>query len=307
MNNTDLKFFDAHQDIMDALPGRNGKSQTSFNDLPKSCRFVTASIFVAPKTHNDNNDYRAEITKQLNACLAAIAANPLLFLVGTKKDLSASRQKTGVIIHLEGLTKLSRKDMPFIHNLADKGVRSFGLTWNFDNDFAASCAGVSSGGLTKLGRDFVRFCHSNNLVVDIAHASKQTIDDCLSFGKPIIYSHGGCDSVLKHVRNISDGHIKAISQAGGGVGIFAVGKFLANKSGGRLADFFKHIKHALAVAGPNAVGLGTDLGGMFDYNLMAGAENMPDIQTALSAWKMPAIIKKKIAYSNWLTIYRRIL
>ncbi|MBI4120319.1 MAG: membrane dipeptidase [Parcubacteria group bacterium] len=301
------RFFDAHQDIMDALPGRNGKSQTSFNDLPKSCCFVVASIFVAPETHNDNNDYRAEITKQLNTCLAAIETNRLLFLVRTKKDLSAGRQKTGVIIHLEGLTTLSRKDIPFIYKLADKGVRSFGLTWNQDNDFAGSCVGAPSRGLTKLGKDFVRFCLGNNLVVDIAHASKQTIDDCLSFGKPIVYSHGGCDSILKHVRNIGDGHIKAISQAGGGVGIFAVGKFLTNKPSGRLTDFFKHIKHALAVAGPNAIGLGTDLGGMFDYDLMTGAENMPDIQTALVAWKMSAIIKNKIAYSNWLAVYRRIL
>src|SRR3989338_2517144 len=237
MNNTDLKLFDAHQDILEALPDSNNRPKTSFDDLTQNCRFVVASIFVNPDTKQQ--DYRQEITRQLNTYLNAIEKTPTLFLVTSKDDLSIRPDQTGIVLHLEGLTNLGKKDLKFISELVEKGVRSFGLTWNFDNDFAGSCAGTQSLGLTRLGRDFVRFCHNNHLAVDAAHASKQTTDDCLLFEKPIVYSHGACAAVLPNPRNIDDAHIKAIGQIGGGVGIFIARRFLTNHPQGQAADFLK--------------------------------------------------------------------
>lgn len=74
-------------------------------------------------------------------------------------------------------------------------------------------------GLTGSGEELIEICNEIGLIVDVAHSSKNTIiETCKISGKPVICSHGNSKNVMKHVRNLDDISIEAISGTGGIIG-----------------------------------------------------------------------------------------
>lgn len=162
------------------------------------------------------------------------------------------------MLAIEGLHaldgSLSSVDTLFAH-----GFRMMGLTHFFDNEVAASAHGVSHGGLTPLGRQVIARMETLGILVDLAHASPQTVSEALAIAKrPVVVSHTGVAATCPGPRNLTDDQLRAIAANGGVVGI---GYWDAAVCTLGAASIAKAIRHAVNVAGIEHVGLGSDFDG----------------------------------------------
>ena len=65
-------------------------------------------------------------------------------------------------------------------------------------------------------------------------------------------------SAEKMVQELRDDNLRLLAQKGGVVGICQMRPFLTTKRQGALADYFRHIDHAVKVAGADHVAIGSD-------------------------------------------------
>src|SRR5439155_6407805 len=102
----------------------------------------------------------------------------------------------------------------------DAGFRMMSPAHFFDNEFGGSAHGVSKGGLTGRGREMIARMEARSMLVDVSHASIETIDDVLSLAsRPVVASHTGVSGTCDSVRNLSDDHLRGIAATGGVIGI----------------------------------------------------------------------------------------
>ena len=89
-----------------------------------------------------------------------------------------------------------------------------------DTAIGGSAAGVSQGGLTPLGREWVKPMEAKGMLIDVAHASHATLRDVTSLAsKPLVVSHTGVKGTCDNNRNLSDEELRAVAATGGVIGI----------------------------------------------------------------------------------------
>ena len=146
-----------------------------------------------------------------------------------------------------------------VETLFRAGYRMVGLAHFFDNEMAGSAHGVAKGGLTERGRETVRRLEARGMLVDLAHASARTIEDVLALAtRPVVVSHTGVRATCDNSRNLSDDQLRRIAGTGGLVGI---GYWETAVCGPDARAIARAIAHAVAVAGADHVGLGSDFDG----------------------------------------------
>ena len=196
---------------------------------------------------------------------AAARSNGALVLVTDRASLNAfltthatAPDTHAAMLGIEGLHALDGQ-LESVDTLYAHGFRMMGLTHFFDNEVAASAHGVTHAGLTPLGRTVVQRMESLHILVDLAHASPQTVREVLAMAKrPVVVSHTGVAATCPGPRNLTDDQLKAISANGGVVGI---GYWDAAVCTLGAASIAKAIRHAVDIAGIDHVGLGSDFDG----------------------------------------------
>ena len=189
-----------------------------------------------------------------------------LIIARTKSDL---KQPEGTLIALlltEGAHPLEGK-LENIGRLYDEGYRAMGLQHFFDNELGGSMHGRSQAGLTEFGRQAVLEMERRNIMIDVAHSSRQTVRDVLAAVKaPIFISHGGTISGCPKTanRNLPDDILKEIAARGGILGIGYFGGAICDISPKGIA---KEIIHAVNLLGEEAVSLGSDYDGTVTTSL----------------------------------------
>jgi microsomal dipeptidase-like Zn-dependent dipeptidase len=196
--------------------------------------------------------------------LAAYSAGKLV-LIKTKEDLQnylARRQENSTItagfLGSEGAQVLEGK-LDNLDALFDAGFRMMAPTHFFDTEIGGSAHGLEKGGLKDLGRAWVKKMEEKKMIIDLAHASSQTIDDVLAMAtRPLVVSHTGVKGTCDNTRNLSDNHVKRIAQTGGVIGI---GFWDTAVCGTEAKAIAKAIRHTANLAGVEHVGLGSDFDG----------------------------------------------
>ncbi len=164
----------------------------------------------------------------------------------------------GGVLSIEGLHAMEGK-LENLQVLIDAGYRMLGLVHFFDNEIGGSSAGVEQGGLTDLGRQVVRIMNEESIIIDLAHASEQLIDEVLEVStKPVVVSHTGVKGVHQSPRNLSDQHIRAIANKGGMIGLGFWEEAAGSKS---VNDIARAIRYTVDLAGIDHVSLGSDFDG----------------------------------------------
>ena len=192
---------------------------------------------------------------------AHISAHPELFLKATRTaDIEQARKNGQIAIFylLQNSTHFGHdlENVDLFHKL---GVRSSQITYNDQNWAGAGCKELGTNGLTHFGRDMVAQMNKVGMLIDLSHANMQTMEDTISASaSPVIISHTACMEVHSNVRNTTDSNLRLLAQKGGVVGICQMRPFLTTKRKGALADYFRHIDHAVKVTGSDHVAIGSD-------------------------------------------------
>jgi microsomal dipeptidase-like Zn-dependent dipeptidase len=162
------------------------------------------------------------------------------------------------VLSLEGLQVLEGS-LENVDRLYALGFRMAGLTHFFDNEVGGSAHGVARGGLTPLGHRVIERMESLGMLVDVAHASPQLIDDVLARAtRPVVVSHTGVAATCPGPRNLTDDQLRRIAATGGVVGIGYWDGAVCEISPASIA---RAIVHAVNVAGADHVALGSDWDG----------------------------------------------
>jgi membrane dipeptidase len=178
-----------------------------------------------------------------------------LKIVRTVDDIESLGKRTGIILHIEGGEALGEpEDLRVFHNL---GVRSLGLTWNYDNKYAASCLSTKDYGLTGEGEALVSLANKLGVMVDLSHASPKTSSDTFEASEsPPFFSHSDVMAKENNKRNISDELIREAKRRGSIVGLTFIRSCIGSPfTPARLAE---HAMHLLKVGGATLPALGTD-------------------------------------------------
>jgi microsomal dipeptidase-like Zn-dependent dipeptidase len=130
---------------------------------------------------------------------------------------------------------------------------------HYDTEIGGSSAGMVQGGLTPLGKQWVREMESRKMIVDLAHASPAAIDDVLAMAtRPVVVSHTGVKGTCDNPRNLSDAHLRGVAKTGGLIGITFFDFATCESDAAAIA---KSIKYTAGIAGVDDVAFGSDFDG----------------------------------------------
>jgi len=186
-----------------------------------------------------------------------------LFILRSRSDLQkfvASRepQRVAALLGTEGAQPLEGK-LENLDDLYAAGFRMMSPTHFTDTDVAGSASGQQKGGLTDLGREWVRSMEAKSMLIDLAHASPVTLRDVTAIAtKPVIVSHTGVKGTCNNTRNLSDDELRAVARTGGVVGI---GYWETAVCGRDAQAIARAIQYAVKLVGVEHVALGSDFDG----------------------------------------------
>lgn len=188
-----------------------------------------------------------------------------LRLIRTRSDLegflqrrAASPQFVAGFLGIEGAHALDGK-LENLDRFYEAGFRMMSPSHFFDTEIGGSAHGAGKGGLTPLGREWVRRMEEKRMLVDLAHASAQTLDEVLQLAtRPVVVSHTGVRGTCDNQRNLGDDQLQAIAHNGGVVGI---GYWETAVCGTDAAAIARAMRHAAHIIGAEHVALGSDFDG----------------------------------------------
>jgi membrane dipeptidase len=241
-------------------------------------------------------------------------------LAASVAEIRAAKQasKLAVLMGLEGGHGIE-DSLAVLRSLYRTGVRYMTLTHVNTNHWADS-AGPMRGprpknlrvhrGLNDFGREVVKEMNRLGMIVDISHVSDETIDDVLGVTRaPVMASHSSCRALANVPRNLSDDHLKRIGASGGMVMISFGSAFLVGPKAKRAqwTKIIDHIDHAIAIAGEDAVGLGSDFDGVVDPPIgLEDVSMLPKLTEELLRRGHSEARIKKILGENFLAFFARV-
>lgn len=253
--NVSLQFFTVFTTIPRHL---NIERNNGSSDL---IRYLTVAEGWPPRTWNSPLQralYQASRLRRFES-----ESSGKLTILRTRSDLQSflnSRQsyRLATVLGAEGAEPLEG-NLEHLDALFAAGYRMMSPTHFTDTEIGGSSSGEHKGGLTQLGREWVRAMEAKGMLIDLAHASPATVRDVTSMAtKPLIVSHTGVRGTCDNNRNLSDDELRAIARTGGVVGI----GYWETATCGRAADAVaRAILYTAGKIGFEHVALGSDFDG----------------------------------------------
>lgn len=253
-----VRIADAHSDLLQELVFAEEHGE----DNPFRARWLeqlvdggvvlqVCAVYEAPNA--DTEAAFRNVLRQVASFHAAVDANAEVSAVYGRRDLGDG---LGLLLGIEGVSSFGEEIWP-VGLLARLGVRVLAPTWNEQNAFAHGCD--HEGGLTELGRRLIDRVPTLGLVIDLAHASPQTMTDVLERAPEgaVFVSHASCRAVHDHRRNLDDAQLAAIAEHGGVVCLMPH-PLVVDPARPTMERFIDHVDHAVSVVGADRVGLGGD-------------------------------------------------
>ncbi|MCL5744971.1 MAG: dipeptidase [Acidobacteria bacterium] len=138
--------------------------------------------------------------------------------------------KIAAVLDLEGSSDLDG-DLGILRDLYRLGLRSAQLSaHNWANNFADSCCSPPKyHGLNGRGRAVVREMNRLGMVINVSHASDETIDQVLDIStQPIVATHHGLREFNNIPRNMPENLLRKLAAKGGVIG-FQIGNEFHNR------------------------------------------------------------------------------
>ena len=163
-----------------------------------------------------------------------------------------------------------------LEDLYHMGFRITSLGWNEKNPLAGS--NVTGGGLTDIGREYIKEAQRLGMIVDVSHISDEAFWDIMDVTQaPIVATHSNSRVICDHSRNVTDDMFLEICKTGGVVGFNQYDAFVgAEPDLDTACDHFLHFMEL----DPDAkhIALGADLDGCEALPKgFTGVESYPDL------------------------------
>jgi membrane dipeptidase len=166
--------------------------------------------------------------------------------------------RMGVLLGFQNATIVD-SSVRNLDSLYAAGARCIQLTYNSRNLLGDGCTERTNAGLSDFGVAVVERMNELGIIVDLSHCGEATSRDGISVSqRPPAFTHTMCKAIYEHVRAKSDELIRAMSDKGGMTGIVSLGYFVGPTADTTFDDYFRHIDHAVNVAGIDHVGLASD-------------------------------------------------
>ena len=312
-----IPVFDLHCDTALALLGRGVnevgslRSNTYHIDLERAKSLSGYAQCFACFTTPFMEDWYGKspvdiFEREMAVILNQIQANPdLISQAFSAKEVRQNLEK-GImsgILTIEGPAGFGF-DPALLEDLYSIGFRMTTLGWNEDNVLTGSHK--TGGGLTDLGREFVREAQRVGMMVDVSHISDRGFWDLMEITeKPIVASHSNSRGVCDNSRNLTDDMFKAICQTGGVAGFNQCAPFVGEKPD--LDTVCDHILHFLELdpAGEH-IALGGDLDGCDELPAgFDGIQSYPAMAARLLERGIDLQILNNIFWKNALGVMER--
>jgi len=332
-----MKIADLHEDIGYAAktggyhPELNKKILVNFNedikgrhgDIPKYKRanvsLIFGAIFPSFEVFSESEYSRLEnlyggwpditipvisdireILEQVSIYLALCKRYKDLFILKSSWDFEKfNENRIGILMSLEGCDALNKpEDLEILYLL---GIRSIALTWNYNNRFASSCISNKDYGLTEMGEELVKKANELGIIIDLSHASKNTLLEVAKVSKlPIILSHSNYNAIFNHKRNADDEMIETIKKKKGVIGFTFIRSTIGKKPS--LESLARHIIAVRDKYGSDILAIGTDLFGIEKTPI--GLEDISKITNLISYLKKQGFNDEEIEKICWKNIMR---
>lgn len=186
-------------------------------------------------------------------------------LVESAADITRAKETGTVGFVLAAQSPDAMEDnVGFVEVLYKMGMRIMQLAYQRRNYLAEGVGEKTNIGLSKMGRDAVKEMNRVGMLIDLAHATEQTMYDTLELSEdPVINSHSCALALCDERRNVSDELIRLQCEKGGVFCLSAYSDFLkkgGGASGTTLDDWARQMDYVLNLVGPDHVGIGFDVG-----------------------------------------------
>jgi len=193
--------------------------------------------------------------------------------VYSAKDIERNlkKGKMSAVLTIEGPAGFDF-DPELLQDLYLAGFRITTLGWNESNPLTGS--NKTGGGLTDLGREYVKEAQRLGMIIDVSHISDEGFWDIMDITQaPVIASHSNSRVIWDVSRNLTDDMFRAICQTGGVVGFNQYSSFIGQSPD--LDTVSKHFLHFMELDPQGThIALGGDLDGCSD--LPSGFEGVQD-------------------------------
>ena len=185
----------------------------------------------------------------------------LIFQGRTADDVRIAREtgRTAIFFGSQNPSCIE-DDIGLVEVMHTLGLRFMQLTYNNQSLLASGCYEDEDTGLTRMGKQVVAEMNRVGLVVDMSHSGERSTFEAIEHSsRPITISHANPASWHKALRNKSDDLLRALGASGGFLGLSAYPHHLKEGGNCTLQSWCDMAALAVDLAGPQNVGIGTDL------------------------------------------------
>ena len=232
----------------------------------------------------------AAVARQLDRAVAQVGGR-VVADAGSLRAVAPGNGRPVAVLGVEGADALG-DDVDNVDRWHERGVRVVGLVHLADNQFGTTCMPWQhyvgplpvrrrvTTGLSALGARVVDRMQSVGILVDLAHADRETTLSVIDrVTRPVIVTHSGARARQDFARFLADDEIQAVAATGGAVGLWP---YCHRGRGVRdVDDLVGHARHVADLVGPQHLCLGTDLNGV--PGLMNGYRGEGDLPLVTSA------------------------
>lgn len=311
-----VPVFDLHCDTALALLGdslrecgslRKNAHHIDLERAGKLCGFAQVFACFTTDTWQDKDIKPVDLfEREMVSILREVEKNKDLIALAYSGEDIENNLKQGVmsaVLSIEGPAGFSY-DHGLLQDLYCVGFRMSTLGWNEKNPLTGShCSG---GGLTDMGRSYVREAQRLGMIVDTSHISDEGFWDIVKMTQgPIIASHSNSRSVHNVSRNLTDEMFKAICATDGVAGINLYADFVGEYPD--LNTVCDHIFHFLDLDPDGThIAIGGDLDGC-DHLVsdFIGVESYPYLAQLLNDRGLSEDMLYNIFWNNAIGVMKR--
>ena len=308
-----IPVFDLHCDTALALLGEDGSLRRNKHhiDLERSGKLAgyaqCFACFTTPLMEKWGMGTAMDVfTRELETITREIQANADLIVPALNANQVEQNRRNGkmsAILTIEGAAGFGF-DPARLEELYQRGFRITSLGWNEQNVLAGSHK--TGGGLTDLGREFVREAQRLGMIIDVSHISDEAFWDIMDITQaPIIATHSNSRSICGVSRNLTDEMFLEICRTGGVAGFNQCAPFVGNAPD--LDTACDHFLHFLELDPDGThVALGGDLDGCDELPKgFDGVQSYPDLARRLTERGVDEDLLYDIFWNNPLGVMRK--